>query len=355
MRVEVPTPTYGERRELLAAALHAGGAGELDDAAIARTAGAFPARRRRLGRRRARSGSRGRRRGDAAGRRAVERVPRDRAPSRGRARRRPSSRAAPGATSCCPTELADRLHALVAQADRRPVVYDDWGFGATLGRARGITALFAGPSGTGKTLAAEVVAGALGCDLQRIDLAGIVDKYIGETEKHLRSVFDAAESSGALLFFDEADALFGKRTDVRDSHDRYANIEVDYLLQRMEDYPGLAVLATNRKSSLDSAFLRRLRFVLDFPFPDATSRRRIWEATLPAQAPTSALDLDALARLELAGGSIVTVAVNAAFAAAAQDRAIGMDHVAAAARAELAKLDRLVRDGDLDAWLDAAR
>ena len=179
-------------------------------------------------------------------------------------------------------------------------MYDDWGFGARLGRARGITALFAGPSGTGKTLAAEVVAGALGCDLQRIDLAGVVDKYIGETEKHLRTIFDAAERSGALLFFDEADALFGKRTDVRDSHDRYANIEVDYLLQRMEDYPGLAVLATNRKSALDPAFLRRLRFVLDFPFPDATSRRRIWNATLPDEAPTDALDLDALARLELA-------------------------------------------------------
>ncbi len=234
-------------------------------------------------------------------------------------------------------------------------MYDEWGFGTKLGRARGITALFAGPSGTGKTLAAEVVAGALGCDLQRIDLAGVVDKYIGETEKHLRTIFDAAESSGALLFFDEADALFGKRTDVRDSHDRYANIEVDYLLQRMEDYPGLAVLATNRKSALDPAFLRRLRFVLEFPFPDATSRRRIWNATLPDEAPTDALDLGALARLELAGGSIVTVAVNAAFAAAAESAPIGMPHVASAARAELAKLKRLVRENDLEGWLERAR
>jgi SpoVK/Ycf46/Vps4 family AAA+-type ATPase len=254
-----------------------------------------------------------------------------------------------------PGALAARLRELVAQVGGRPVVYDEWGFGASLGRAHGITALFAGPSGTGKTLAAEVVAGALGIDLQRIDLAGVVDKYIGETEKHLRTVFDAAEHSGALLFFDEADALFGKRTDVRDSHDRYANIEVDYLLQRMENYPGLAVLATNRKAALDPAFLRRLRFVLDFPFPDAASRRRIWEATLPAAAPTDDLDLDALARLELAGGSIVNVAVNAAFGAAAHDRAIAMDHMAAAARAELAKLDRMVRDGELEAWLEAPR
>jgi hypothetical protein len=353
-RVEVPTPTYGERRELLRAALTAGGAPALDDAAIARTAAQFPLASDALA--------------DAV-RAATAEAADGTTPladalwrsSRIAARHHASGLAQtvePRRTwtdLVLPDVLAERLRELVAQAERRPVVYDAWGFGETLGRARGITALFAGPSGTGKTLAAEVVAGALGCDLQRIDLAGVVDKYIGETEKHLRAVFDAAESSGALLFFDEADALFGKRTDVRDSHDRYANIEVDYLLQRMEDYPGLAVLATNRKSSLDPAFLRRLRFVLDFPFPDAFSRRRIWAATLPERAPTEGLDLDALARLELAGGSIVNVAVNAAFSAAANDSAIGMEHLAAAARAELAKLDRLVRDGDLNTWLSAVR
>jgi hypothetical protein len=349
-RVDVPAPTYGERRELLAAALAAGGACDLDDAAVARTAAQFPLAADALA--------------DAvraAAAEADESTPL--ADTLWRACRSAARRS--GATLAqvveprrtwddlvLPGRLSARLHELVAQADRRPLVYDDWGFGARLGRARGITALFAGPSGTGKTLAAEVVAGALGCDLQRIDLAGVVDKYIGETEKHLRAVFDAAESSGALLFFDEADALFGKRTDVRDSHDRYANIEVDYLLQRMEDYPGLAVLATNRKGSLDPAFLRRLRFVLDFPFPDAASRRQIWAATLPADAPTESLDLDALARLELAGGSIVTVAVNAAFSAAAEDDPIRMSHLAAAARAELAKLDRLVRDGDFESWLE---
>jgi hypothetical protein len=352
-RVDVPAPSYRERRELLATALAAAGAGPLDEATVARAAAQFPLDAEAL---------------TDAVRTAVAEAD-DATPlaeTLWRACRATARRSAGGLAQIVephrswsdlvlPETLTTRLRELVAQAERRPVVYDDWGFGSRLGRARGITALFAGPSGTGKTLAAEVLAHALGCDLQRIDLAGVVDKYIGETEKHLRAVFDAAESSGALLFFDEADALFGKRTDVRDSHDRYANIEVDYLLQRMEDYPGLAVLATNRKSSLDPAFLRRLRFVLDFPFPDATSRRRIWEATLPAEAPTDGLDLDALARLELAGGSIVNVAVNAAFAAAAEDSAISMGHVAAAARAELVKLDRLVREGDADAWLEVAR
>jgi ATP-dependent 26S proteasome regulatory subunit len=351
-RVEVPPPTYAERRELLAGALAAAGAA-LDEAPLARTAAQFPLEADALA-----NAVR------VAVAEAADSTPLDEAlwrSCRTAARRRANGLARivePRRTwtdLVLPDALFERLHELVAQADRRPLVYDEWGFGARIGRARGITALFAGPSGTGKTLAAEVVAGALGCDLQRIDLAGVVDKYIGETEKHLRTIFDAAESSGALLFFDEADALFGKRTDVRDSHDRYANIEVDYLLQRMEDYPGLAVLATNRKGSLDPAFLRRLRFVLDFPFPDSASRRRIWTATLPDEAPTDGLDLDALARLELAGGSIVTVAVNAAFAAAAQGTPIGMPQLASAARAELAKLERLVRDSDLEGWLEPAR
>ncbi|MGH2890744.1 MAG: ATP-binding protein, partial [Solirubrobacteraceae bacterium] len=253
-----------------------------------------------------------------------------------------------------PERLLQQLQELSMQVAQRPVVYEHWGFGERLGRARGITALFAGPSGTGKTMAAEVLAGALGVDLQRIDLAGVVDKYIGETEKHLRTIFDAAERSGALLFFDEADALFGKRSDVRDSHDRYANIEVDYLLQRMEDYPGLAVLATNRKASLDAAFTRRLRFVMDFPFPDIVARRRIWQGALPAGAPVKDLDLDVIARLELSGGSITTVAVNAAFAAAAAGSPVGMAQVAHAARDELIKLERLIRDSEFTTMLGAA-
>ena len=168
-----------------------------------------------------------------------------------------------------PEDVFRQLQEIAAQVAHRAQVYEAWGFGAKLSRGRGLSALFAGPSGTGKTMAAEVLANHLKLDLYRIDLAGVVSKYIGETEKNLRKVFDAAEQSGAILFFDEADALFGKRTEVKDSHDRYANIEVNYLLQRMEDYRGLAILATNRKSDLDQAFLRRLRFLVDFPFPDA--------------------------------------------------------------------------------------
>jgi SpoVK/Ycf46/Vps4 family AAA+-type ATPase len=203
-----------------------------------------------------------------------------------------------------------------------------------------VTALFAGPSGTGKTMAAEVIARELNLDLFRVDLAGVVSKYIGETEKNLRRVFDAAEAGGAVLFFDEADALFGKRSEVRDSHDRYANIEVSYLLQRMEDYSGLAILATNLKSHLDASFLRRLRYVIDIPFPDASLRRAIWARAFPARAPAGGLDLDALARLEVPGGNIAVIAVNAAFLAAAEGAPIGMAHVGRAARAEFRKLDK---------------
>jgi hypothetical protein len=241
-----------------------------------------------------------------------------------------------------PEDALAQMREIAAQVAQRARVYDAWGFGAKLTRGRGIAALFAGPSGTGKTLAAEVLARELDLDLYRIDLSGVVSKYIGETEKNLRRVFDAAEASGSILFFDEADALFGKRSEVRDSHDRYANIEINYLLQRMEDYRGLAILATNLKSHLDAAFLRRLRFVVDLPFPDAELRRRLWQAVFPPDAPCEALDYQALARLDLAGGNIRTVALNAAFAAAAEGTPIGMRHVLQAARREYQKLDKLL-------------
>lgn len=183
-----------------------------------------------------------------------------------------------------PKDTFDLLEEIAAQVSNRPKVYDEWGFGRKLSRGKGISALFSGPSGAGKTMAAEILANHLNLDLYRIDLAGVVSKYIGETEKNLKKVFDAAEMSGAILFFDEADALFGKRTEVKDSHDRYANIEVNYLLQRMEDYRGLAILATNRKSFLDQAFMRRIRFTVDFPFPDAKSRKLIWQKMFPEEA-----------------------------------------------------------------------
>ena len=210
----------------------------------------------------------------------------------------------------------------------------------TSSRGLGITALFAGPSGTGKTLAAEVIARELRLDLYRIDLSAVVSKYIGETEKNLRRVFDAAEEGGAVLLFDEADALFGKRSEVKDSHDRYANIEVSYLLQRMEAYRGLAILTTNMKHALDPAFQRRIRFVVQFPFPDPTARAEIWRGAFPSATPVGNLDLAWLASLDVTGGSIRNIAIGAAFLAAEAGEPVGMTHLLAAARSECAKLDR---------------
>lgn len=245
-----------------------------------------------------------------------------------------------------PDDVYHQLQEIAAQVANRPQVYEAWGFGAKLNRGRGISALFAGPSGTGKTLAAEILANHLNLDLYRIDLSGVVSKYIGETEKNLRKVFDTAEQSGAILFFDEADALFGKRSEVKDSHDRYANIEINYLLQRMEEYRGLAILATNRKSHLDQAFMRRLRFLVDFPFPDAAYRARIWQQVFPAQAAVDELDYGWLARLEISGGNIKNIALNAAFLAIQSGGAIRMAHVLQAARREYAKIDKLLLESE---------
>ncbi len=249
-----------------------------------------------------------------------------------------------------PSEVFHQLQEIAAQVAHRPQVYETWGFGAKLSRGRGISVLFSGPSGTGKTMAAEILAKNLNLDLFRIDLAGVVSKYIGETEKNLRKVFDAAETSGAILFFDEADALFGKRTEVKDSHDRYANIEVNYLLQRMEDYRGLAILATNRKSALDQAFLRRLRFLVEFPFPDADSRWRIWEKVFPSQADREDMDWTTLGRLEIPGGNIKNIAINAAFLAASENGPIGMAHLMRAARREYAKIEKMITETEFGAY-----
>ena len=254
-----------------------------------------------------------------------------------------------------PEDVTGQLRELAAQVGQRAKVYGEWGFGPRLNRGRGIAALFAGSSGTGKTMAAEVLACHLDLDLYRIDLAGVVSKYIGETERNLRRVFDAAEAGGAILFFDEADALFGRRTDVKDSHDRYANIEIDYLLQRMEEYRGLAILASNRKTALDRAFLRRLRFVVEFPFPDAAARRRIWRLAFPSETPLVALDYDALGRLELAGGNIRNVSLNAAFLAADAGEGVGMAHLAAAARSEYAKCEKSMSQSEIAALVAAEK
>ena len=245
-----------------------------------------------------------------------------------------------------PAEALQQLREIASQVEQRGRVYEQWGFGTKLSRGKGISALFAGPSGTGKTMAAEVLARHLQLDLYRIDLANVISKYIGETEKNLKRVFDAAEESGAILFFDEADALFGKRSEVRDSHDRYANIEINYLLQRMEDYRGLAILATNRKSLLDQAFLRRLRFLVDFPFPTVADRVRIWRGAFPGKASLGALDFDCLGRMEIAGGNICNIALNAAFLAAGAGVSINMEHVLTAARREYAKIDKMVLESE---------
>ncbi|MFC5148209.1 ATP-binding protein [Streptomyces aureoversilis] len=238
-----------------------------------------------------------------------------------------------------PAQEAQLLRQIAAQVAQRDTVYRNWGFAQRTGRGLGISALFTGPSGTGKTMAAEVLARHLGLDLFRVDLSAAVSKYIGETEKNLRRLFDAAEPGGTILFFDEADALFGKRSEVKDSHDRYANIEVGYLLQRMESYRGLAILATNQRRALDTAFVRRLRFIVPFDFPGPAERRRMWERAFPDAAPVDALDADRLAELPLSGGMIRNIALNAAFSAASAGTRIGMPAVLAAARAELRKAD----------------
>jgi ATPase family protein associated with various cellular activities (AAA)/winged helix domain-containing protein len=245
-----------------------------------------------------------------------------------------------------PDDVRTLLHQITSQVAHRPTVYNAWGFGEKSSRGLGVAALFAGPSGVGKTMAAEVIANHLRLDLYCIDLSQVVSKYIGETEKNLRRLFDAAETGGSILFFDEADALFGRRTEVKDSHDRYANIEVNYLLQRMESYRGLAILATNMRTALDQAFLRRLRFIVQFTFPDVAQRRAIWEKAFPAQAPLCDLDYDRLARLQMSGAMTRNIAINAAFLAADAGTPITMPLVLEAARTEFRKLELPIRERD---------
>ncbi len=242
------------------------------------------------------------------------------------------------------------LRDVVSHVRARSRVHDAWGLADRSARGLSITALFSGASGTGKTLAAEVLAKELDLDLYRIDLSQVVSKYIGETEKNLRRVFDAADLGGAILLFDEADALFGKRSEVKDSHDRYANIEVSYLLQRMEAYRGLAILTTNLKDSLDSAFLRRIRFSVHFPFPSAEERAQIWRRVFPEATPKGDLGYEKLARLNVTGGNIRNIAVYAAFLAADAGAPVSMKHLLRAARVEFAKLERPLAEADVRGW-----
>jgi len=243
-----------------------------------------------------------------------------------------------------PPDTLATLREVCARVEHRSRVLDDWGFDGQLSLGKGIAVLFAGPSGTGKTLAAEVLACELQLDLFRVDLANVVSKYIGETEKNLDRVFEAARGANGVLLFDEADAILGKRTDVRDAHDRYANLEVSYLLQKMEAFDGLAILSTNMRQNIDDAFTRRLTFTVHFPFPEEADRRRIWEIIWPDRVPRAA-DVDAavLAReLMLSGGHIKNAALAAAFYAAADGGVVTRAHVLQAARREFQKMGKVV-------------
>lgn len=253
-----------------------------------------------------------------------------------------------------PDAQCQQLDDILIHVQQRIQVYETWGFGGKTSRGLGISALFAGTSGTGKTMAAGVLAQKLKLDLYRIDLSAVVSKYIGETEKNLARIFDAADSGGVILLFDEADALFGKRSEVKDSHDRYANLEVSYLLQRMEAYRGLAILTTNIKDAIDAAFLRRIRFVVRFPFPNYDERMKIWLRMFPTVLPTAELNYRQLAKLNVAGGTIRNIALGAAFLAAAEGTPLSMGHLHAAAQREFMKLERPLPLTEVKGWVDSS-
>ena len=256
-----------------------------------------------------------------------------------------------------PPRQLEKLRLIGAMIRQRPVVYGDWGFDRKLAMGKGVIALFAGPSGTGKTMAAEIIANELGLDLYKIDLSAVVNKYIGETEKNLERIFGEAQRSDAILFFDEADALFGRRSEVKDAHDRYANIETAYLLQRTEEYDGLVILASNLKKNMDEAFVRRLHFTLDFPEPGEDERLAIWRQTFPPEVPKADdLDLAFLARkLKITGGNIRNVVLTAAFLAAEDSAPLAMRHLIRASVHELQKMGRLVVENDFEQFGDMAK
>ncbi|MBI1424592.1 MAG: AAA family ATPase [Gammaproteobacteria bacterium] len=249
-----------------------------------------------------------------------------------------------------PDDTLTLLRAICAQSSNRNRVMQEWGFEDKIHYGHGLSVLFSGPPGTGKTMAAHVMANSLGLPCYKIDLSGVVSKYIGETEKNLEKIFNEAKSCNAVLFFDEADALFGKRTDISDAHDRYANIETSYLLQKMEEYNGIAILATNLRSNMDDAFLRRIRFIVDFPFPDAASRKQIWSKLRPPAAPVHAsVDYDYLAQqLKVSGANIKNILLNAAYSAASEGGEITLSNIAESARLEYQKIGKSWNDHILE-------
>jgi SpoVK/Ycf46/Vps4 family AAA+-type ATPase len=249
-----------------------------------------------------------------------------------------------------PADRVAQLREICNHVKYREQVYGQWGFDRKLSLGKGLSILFSGPSGTGKTMAADIIAGELALDLYKIDLSMVISKYIGETEKNLSQIFAEADTSNAILFFDEADALFGKRSEVKDSHDRYANIEIGYLLQRMEEYEGVVILATNLRKNMDEAFVRRLHFTVEFPFPNAEDRCRIWQGVWPQDAPRHpSVDLEFLARrFHLAGGNIRNIALAAAFLAADDGDIIEMQHVMSATQREYQKMGKVISDADFE-------
>jgi SpoVK/Ycf46/Vps4 family AAA+-type ATPase len=251
-----------------------------------------------------------------------------------------------------PSDQLRILREICNSVKYRALVYDEWGFDRKLALGKGVNVFFSGLPGTGKTMSADIIAGELGLELYKIDLSGVVSKYIGETEKNLSRIFNEAQTSNAILFFDEADALFGKRSEVKDSHDRYANIEISYLLQRMEEYLGVVILATNLRSNMDDAFIRRMHFSVEFPFPNQRERRRIWEIILPDDTPRSPdLDLDFMAeRFEIAGGNIRNIALAAAFLAADDGGIVTMNHLVWATRREYQKMGKIVAQGEFGGY-----
>jgi len=253
-----------------------------------------------------------------------------------------------------PPDQKSQLLEICCCFENMPQVYESWGFQSKTSLGKGLNILFAGPSGTGKTMAAEIMASQLGLDLYKIDLSTMVSKYIGETEKNLDRIFREAEDSNAILFFDEADALFGKRSEVRDAHDRYANIEVSYLLQKMEEYQGITILTTNFRKNMDDAFVRRLHFAVEFPVPEEEYRLLIWQRVFPESAPLDPdVDLAFLARqFKVAGGNIKNVAVTAAFLAAQKDKSIKMDHVIQAVKREFQKMGKLLVENDFKQYFE---
>lgn len=254
-----------------------------------------------------------------------------------------------------PEDKVAQLKEICSQVKHHYRVFGEWGFDQKLSHGKGLSVLFSGPPGTGKTMAAEVIAHELQLDLYKIDLSGVVSKYIGETEKNLSKIFQEAETGNAILFFDEADALFGKRTEVSDAHDRYANIETSYLLQKMEEYEGIVILATNLRENIDEAFTRRIRFIVEFPFPDEASRRRIWQTHFPKKAPLGeGIDYEFLAKqLQIAGGNIKNIVLNAAFLAAENGGIIGMEHVLHGVKREFEKIGKLWSKKELNKFLNS--